>query len=207
MNKKTNTKNKVTSKNLIKTRLKKNKKTNNSLILDATDKKYLSIHKSLKLQIELVPQSCWFSNTRKNLRKSHWDSIRRYHYEKANNRCEICGGKGKSHPVECHEVWIYNDKTFVQKLGYFQAICPLCHEVKHIGLAGILGNGIRAFKRFKRLNNLDIVTAKHIIDAVFKQWKIRSHYKWELNIVHLKKYGIDIRELKSKSKQKIYFRV
>lgn len=189
------------------TKRKKKLKLNNPLLLHSSDKKYLALHKSLRLQIELVPQSCWFSNTRKHLKKSHWDRIRRFHYAKANNLCEICGGKGKSHPVECHEIWIYNDKTFVQKLGQFQAICPLCHQVKHIGLAGILGNGIRAFKRFKRLNNLDKITANNIIDAVFKQWEIRSHYKWKLDIEYLKKYGIDTKELKRKSKQKIYFRV
>lgn len=207
------TKNKKASKKKNAENISKNVKESNkhsktdSLQLASEEKKYLRLHKTLKLQIELVPRSCWFSNTRSNLKSSYWDRIRKYHYTKANNCCEICGGKGKKHPVECHEVWLYNEKTFTQKLGYFQAICPLCHEVKHIGLAGILGNGLRAFNRFKRINKLDKKTAKNIIDAVFKQWRIRSQYKWKLDIERLKKYGIDTKELYSKSKQKIYFRI
>jgi hypothetical protein len=207
------TKNKSTSKkknndNISKNVKRPNKRSNtDSLLLTSEEKKYLRLHKTLKLQIELVPKSCWFSNTRSNLKGSHWDRIRKHHYAKANNRCEICGGKGKKHPFECHEVWLYNEKTFTQKLGYFQAICPLCHEVKHIGLAGILGNGLRAFNRFKRINKLDKKTANNIIDAVFKQWRIRSQYKWNLDIEYLKKYGIDTKELNSKSKHKIYFRI
>ena len=185
---------------------KKNNQETKSIQLTPSERKYLKLHKTLKLQIELVPRSCWFSNTRKNLKKSHWDRIRKYHYKKANNVCEICRGKGKKYPVVCHEVWVYNDKTLVQKLAYFQAICPLCHEVKHIGLAGILGNRVRALKRFKKLNNLNNETADNIIHTVFKQWRIRSKYKWKLDIKHLKKYGIDINELNSKSKQKIYFK-
>ena len=183
-----------------------NKDERSDLVLLAQEKIYLRQHKTLKLQIELVPRSCWFSNTRSNLKNRHWDRIRKYHYAKDNYRCEICGCKGKKHPVECHEVWLYNEKTFTQKLGHFQAICPLCHEVKHMGLAGILGNGLKAFNRFKKINKLDKQTAKNIIEAVFKQWKIRSQYKWKLDIERLKKYRIDTKELNSRAKHKIYFR-
>lgn len=204
--KKKTTKKKKNEHTLKKVKGQNKKPKTDSLQLTPQEKKYLRLHRTLKLQIELVPQSCWYSNTRKHLKKRYWDTIRKYHYSKANNLCEICGGKGENHPVECHEVWIYNEKTLVQKLGYFQAICPLCHEVKHIGLAGILGNGIRAFKRFKKLNNFDKETAAEIIKAVFKQWRIRSQFKWKLDIERLKKYGIDTNELRSKSKHKIYFK-
>ncbi|MCL5030633.1 MAG: hypothetical protein M1480_16600, partial [Bacteroidetes bacterium] len=174
------------------------------LRLTEKDKQLLARHKTLKLQIELVPSSCWFSNTRKNVKQSEWDRIRKSVYAKANYLCEICGGKGTRHPVECHEVWIYNDNNLTQTLGSFQAICPLCHEVKHIGLAGILGNGDRALNRFKKVNRLSKETAEKIVSVVFKEWKLRSGQKWELNINLLKEFGIDINNLKSKGKLNKY---
>ena len=158
----------------------------------------LNLHQTLKLQIELVPRSCWWSNVRSNVTSKQWDNIRKSVYLKANYKCEICGEKGTKYPVECHEVWIYDDTTLVQRLGYFQALCPLCHEVKHIGLAGLRGNEERAFNRFKTINQLDDNTARQIKSAVLKQWRIRSRKQWKLDIEHLKEYGLNPNELKDK---------
>lgn len=38
-------------------------------------------------------------------------------------------------PVECHEVWDYDDDRKIQRLERRVALCPACHEVKHAGLA------------------------------------------------------------------------
>ena len=56
---------------------------------------------SPRLTIELVPSTCWFSNVRSNISKQDWDRLRKETYKKANYRCEICGGVGRNHPVEC----------------------------------------------------------------------------------------------------------
>jgi hypothetical protein len=51
----------------------------------------------------------------------------------AGHRCELCGGVGGSnrgHTIECHEVWDYDDRTWVQRLVRLTALCPACHEVK-----------------------------------------------------------------------------
>jgi 5-methylcytosine-specific restriction endonuclease McrA len=135
---------------------------------------------------------------RSNVTKKQLDNIRKSVYIKANYNCEICGGKGTEHLVECHEVWIYDDTTLIQRLGHFQALCPLCHEVKHIGLADIMGNGDRAFNRFKSINKLDDTIASKIRNAVFKQWRIRSEQQWKLDIEHLKEYRLNPDELKDR---------
>src|SRR5688500_8134041 len=46
------------------------------------------------LTVELVPRTCWFSNLRSELSQDEWDRLRRSVYERAGNRCEVCGGKG-----------------------------------------------------------------------------------------------------------------
>jgi hypothetical protein len=172
--------------------------TRTSTVLTNEEINFLKLHQTLKLQIELVPASFWWSNVRSNVTDKQWDNIRKRVYIKANYTCEICGEKGTNHPVECHEVWIYDDTNLLQRLGHFQALCPLCHEVKHIGLAGIRGNEDRAFNRFKTINQLDDNVARQIISAVFKQWRIRSGKQWKLDIEHLKEYGLNPNELKDK---------
>ena len=172
------------------------------LTLTDEEKKFLAQHTTLKLQIELVPQSCFFSNIRSVLKDSQWDTIRRSVYVKANYHCEICGEQGTKHPVECHEVWIYEEETTTQRLGFFQALCPLCHEVKHIGLALVRGNSERASNRFKEVNQLDKITSDKILSAVWKQWRLRTKQEWKFEIQKLTEYNIDITSLVDRSSLK-----
>ena len=152
-----------------------------AITLTTNEQKFLQYHHTLKLQIELVPRSCWWSNVRSNVTDKQWDNIRKPVYQKANFLCEICRERGTKYPVECHEVWIYDDTSLTQRLGFFQALCPLCHEVKHIGLAGVRGNGERAFNRFKIINQLSD-SARQIKSAVFTQWGIKNNNNGNLTL-------------------------
>jgi hypothetical protein len=96
-----------------------------------------------RLTIELVPKTSWYHNVHALTDELGWDRIRRQVYRQADYRCEICGGKGPEHPVECHEVWRYDDRTSVQMLVRMIALCPACHQVKHIGLANVHGRARR----------------------------------------------------------------
>lgn len=62
-----------------------------------------------RLTVELVPRTSWYSNVRSNVLPGVWDRLRRPVFGRARSRCEICGGRGPAHPVECHEVWEYDD--------------------------------------------------------------------------------------------------
>jgi len=106
-----------------------------------------------RLTIELVPRTCWYSNVRSNVTKKEWDTIRLGVYAAANSVCEICSGTGKKWPVECHEIWSYDDKRKIQSLSKMIALCPNCHEVKHIGRAQAVGNYDRAIKHLATVNN------------------------------------------------------
>jgi len=173
--------------------LQKSKKTQSDLfILTNEERKLLDQHARLRLRIELVPTSCWYSNVRSIVKKNQWNRIRKEVYAKAAFLCEVCGEKGSSHPVECHEVWIYEQEISTQRLGSFQSLCPSCHEVKHMGLARLKGNGEKALNRFVKINKLDKVTSGKILSAVIKQWQIRSRMKWKIDVELLKAYDIDI---------------
>lgn len=104
------------------------------------------------LTIELVPSTCWFSNVRDHVVESDWQHIKKATSISAGARCEICGGRGDKWPVECHEVWHYDDDAHTQTLVRTQALCPACHRVKHIGLAEKQGKGEATLKHLAVVN-------------------------------------------------------
>ena len=147
-----------------------------------------------KLTVELVPKTAWYSNVRSNVPKSQWDIIRRAVYKKAGYMCEVGGGKGTKHPVECHEVWEYNDDTKIQKLTRMIALCPACHNVKHLGRARAIGLFEVAIGQLMKVNEWSRAEAIAYTKKVFEQWQERSKIKWKLDLKELNKYGNEKRE-------------
>lgn len=152
----------------------------------------------LKLTIELVPQTSFFTNVRSAVTKQQWDIIRKQVYAKAYHICEICGGVGNKHPVEAHEIWNYDDKNLIQKLEGMIALCPNCHMVKHIGLAQVNGKTEQALKHLMLINKLSKKDAQEYITDSFMVWAMRSTKSWKLDLSGLKLYGIDPKKLKKK---------
>lgn len=135
----------------------------------------------MRLTIELVPSTSWHNNLRKILSKKEWDILRKKVYEKANYFCEICSGKGEKWPVECHEIWRYDDENSVQYLDGMIALCPDCHQVKHIGLAQVQGHYNKALKHFAKVNNIkDLNLAEKYVEDAFFQHQQRSSQHWSV---------------------------
>lgn len=134
------------------------------------------------LTIELVPSTCWYSNLRSELTRAQWDKLRRASYKKAGHLCEICGGKGPKWPVECHEIWDFNDAGKIQTLRGLISLCPRCHEVKHIGLAGKRGRSREASSQLAKVNNWSKAQAQDYINESFEIWSERSNHEWTLDI-------------------------
>lgn len=135
-----------------------------------------------KLTIELIPQTSWFDNVRSRVTTKEWDFLRKRAYEAADNKCEICGGQGRQHPVECHERWLFDDEKKLQKLEGLIALCPPCHKVKHIGLAEIRGDYAEALDQLCKVNGWDSIEATEYVQASFELWHIRSRYEWTVDI-------------------------
>lgn len=151
---------------------------------------------NLKLIIELIPRSNWNNNVRSILTKKQWDKIRNEVFTKADYKCEICNGIGTKHHVECYEVWHYDIDNKVQTLIKLISICPLCHQVIHIGLTAKIKkeNGLRAYKRFQEINKLTDDEAKLFYNYSCQLWTKRSKIKWKLDLKHLKNYNINIKD-------------
>lgn len=144
------------------------------------------------LTVELVPSTCWYTNVRSNVSKSDWDKLRRLTYKQANYHCEVCQGRGTNHPVECHEIWDYDDQHHIQKLVRLIALCPACHEVKHIGFANTRGRGEIALQHLAKVNGWSLDQAQVYVDQCFQIWQERSQYEWTLDISYLKEFDINV---------------
>ena len=141
----------------------------------------------MKLQIELVPQSSWGNNLRSeaNLSKAQWDTLRKESYRKADYKCEICFGKGPKWPVECHEIWHYDDNTKTQTLKGLISLCPTCHKAKHIGRTlSVEPQYIQdqVIQHLTLMNNLTPQQTENYIVEVFNVWRERSLHQWKLDL-------------------------
>lgn len=146
----------------------------------------------MKLEIELVPKTAWGNNVRDRLTQSQWDKVRRKSYAEANHTCEICGGKGgngKKHPVECHEIWEFDNINHRIILKGLISLCPPCHEVKHIGRAEANGTAHRALNHFMRVNGMNKQNAIAYMNKVAREYHSKSRISdWTLDISYLIEY-------------------
>ena len=146
------------------------------------------------LTVELVPSTSWGDNLRSRLSKKDWDTLRKLQYERANHRCEICGGvgwkQGYKWPVECHEVWEYDDANGIQRLARLIALCPFCHKAKHLGRAEVMGEMKLVLAHLMAVNEWTREETLAHTGAAFTLWKERSKRAWTLDISILPGVGL-----------------
>jgi len=147
-------------------------------------------HKTKILSIELIPSNSFGNNLRSLLRGCTWDRLRKDCYEKAGHVCEICGQTGKQqgrkHNVECHEIWAYNDSERLQTLAGLQALCPLCHQCKHIGRSLSVGAGRPTVSHLATTNGMTLQETEDYINESLVEHTLRSHGDaWVLDLSFL----------------------
>lgn len=145
------------------------------------------------LDIELVPSTCFGHNLRKLLPASAWQAISRFVRNDAGGVCEVCGQHVNSiAELECHEEWKYIKKhkkngkvKRIQKLVGLKALCPMCHAVKHIGLAAHNGKYEDAVDWFMQVNGATYKEFKKESDKAWKKYHKRSKHHWRLDCTKL----------------------
>ena len=139
-----------------------------------------------RLTVDLIPSTSWWKNVRSEMPKSKWDKLRRKSYKNANYQCEVCGDSGFDQgyrwPVECHEIWEFDEATKTQRLVRLTALCPRCHEVKHFGLAQIRGRAKQAFQHLMKVNDWTKEEALQHVRQANAVYQKRSQVKWKLNL-------------------------
>ena len=142
--------------------------------------------KKFKLNFELVPDSCWYSNLRSELPKEVWDKIRRKSYARAGGRCMICGAPTAR--LEAHEQWEYDDLNGVQKLVNVIAVCKACHEVIHIGRTQLTGREKEASEHFMKVNEVSYAEYRKALGEANEKHRERSRKEWKLDVSDLPKF-------------------
>ena len=141
----------------------------------------------MKLNFELVPDGCWYSNLRSILSPAQWDVVRREAYARAGGRCMICGAP--SHRLEAHERWEYDEERFVQKLADVVAVCKSCHEVIHIGRTQLMGGEVRASEHFMKVNGCTYAEYRKALGEANEAHRRRNLVpEWKLDLGYLKKF-------------------
>ena len=141
----------------------------------------------MKLNFELVPDSCWYSNLRSILSPAQWDVVRREAYSRAGGMCMICGAPVKR--LEAHEHWSYDEEKHIQKLENVVAICKSCHEVIHIGRTQLMGGEERACAHFMKVNGCSYAEYRKALGEANAAHRHRNQVpEWKLDLSYLKKF-------------------
>lgn len=141
----------------------------------------------MKLNFELVPDSCWYSNLRSILSPAQWDAVRKDAYARANGKCEICGAETER--LEAHERWAYDEENTVQKLETVTAICKNCHEAIHIGRTELMGRGRQAEEHYMKVNGCSYAEMRKALGEANADHRRRNRVpEWKLDLSYLKKF-------------------
>jgi len=137
------------------------------------------------LYVDLVPSSAWFSNLRSELKPEEWKAVQKRTFTEAGHLCEVCGGHGPEHPVECHERWYFDEDVGVQFLQRTVALCPACHESTHMGLADIRGRLKEAFAHLVLVNDWTTEEGWAHVMSAKNDWERRNELSWRLDATWL----------------------
>ncbi len=144
------------------------------------------------LTVELVPKPLWRLNGPQLVGQANWNKLRKIVYKKASYLCEICGGRGPKHPVDCHEIWRYDDENHIQQLIRLIALCPSCHQVKHIGRAIMRNRGATAIAHLAQMNDWTKAQTDEYLRLVSSIWRERCKHQWQQNLTWLEQFGISV---------------
>lgn len=140
-----------------------------------------------KLNFELVPDSCWYSNLRSILSSSDWNKIKRDAKMRSGGVCAICGVK--TDKLDAHEVWSYDIEKGIQKLEDVISVCKDCHSVIHIGYTQLKGNVERAENHYMKVNGCTYAEFKSQLNKANLLHKERNKVgEWKLDLTWLKRF-------------------
>ena len=141
----------------------------------------MTISKQLKLVPQLVPKPLWGKSAAQIFgRHSLWTQIRSDTLVAANHTCEACLAKGI--PLDCHEVWHYDDEHGVATLAALKIHCEYCHMAVHIGRAAQHGNRDAAIAQLCKVNGITPEEAEKLRKNAMAVWSERSKKKWRIAV-------------------------
>jgi len=146
---------------------------------------------SPRLSVELIPKQTQGRNLWNVLSSRDWNRLRKSTYESARCRCEICDGVGAKWPVACHERWEFEEWSCTQCLIGLIALCPACHDVKHIGRAIDMGRRAGTTAHLRKINRWSKKRAERYLELTFALGHLRNlEERWYVDLSWLKQFHI-----------------
>jgi hypothetical protein len=151
---------------------------------------------SPRLTAEPLPPQAWGKNLWSLLWPRDWDRLRKATYAQAQHHCEICGGVGARIRLACHERWEIAEWCCTSDLVGLIALCPACHDVKHIGRAIEQGRRRQCAEQLRKVNSWSARQVEHYLTAIGTLSELRTlEHKWYVEFrPWLKRHNITIRE-------------
>lgn len=165
-------------------------------------------NKTRIIKFEFVPKQQANRNVRTFLEfktgsYATWQKIRNDIEEKAGCKCAICGLSSKDYDpkkttnTECHEVWQYGydeNKNMVQKLIGLEALCFICHSIKHANQhykdKEFFNTLMEIYTGINNLPDIELSKRDYHDRLTFNIDKEESRYKLDLS--YLNSFGYEI---------------
>jgi len=136
-------------------------------------------HQSLVPEVvDLIPSTSWSASLANMLLPAAWQVVRQRALESSGG-CEECGAWRN---IEAHERWSYDEAAGIQKLLGIRAMCALCHETQHLGLATVRGRFDFAFSRLCVINRIQKIEQEAYRRSIVEKYEARSRREWSLDI-------------------------
>ena len=147
------------------------------------------------LFVDMVPESCWFTNVRTCVSQQDWERLRRMITGRAGQRCEVCGAREDrtgQRWLEAHERWAYDDRAGVQALRRLICMCSDCHLSTHLGYANVTGRADQALAHLRAVTGMTAAEVSHHVHAAGARWTARSARVWVLDLSMLTDAGVGL---------------
>ena len=148
----------------------------------------------IPLRLELVPQSCC-SGLREQLPPRDWVRLRDELLVATRHCCQACGvSNGPERPVNCQEVWDYDDVPHIQRLERMVVLCLRCRRIRYLSRNSLdnppLDEGPLA--HLAEVNGWDEDTTYRHLQEALALYDERDRYSWRTDLTALTTYGIRV---------------
>jgi hypothetical protein len=154
----------------------------------AVDTLPLACSGAVRIRADALPTSTHGSNLRSIFSLTLWQRLAIAACGAAGNRCEVCGAVSASRRPHAHERWIFErvGDQWVQRLDRLAALCPTCHLVQHVGLAGVIGYTHDVIRQLMDLNGWTEVQARADIARAAERLAALDTLAFDLDITALR---------------------
>jgi len=142
----------------------------------------------MKLELHLIPKSCFYENLRLAL-GPRWEGVSDKFKASKNYTCEICGYHGNKNLIHAHEHWEWDDEKHTQTLTKVECVCNICHAVMHWGQSHTRGcNMDELCTHAAKINGCTKKEFMNHVEESFATWRIRADQKWIVDFGAFKSY-------------------